>query len=333
MVKMRKNKLIKLYRILGIFALGIMLCTGCQKEPEKQTDLQEEREVIDLGLSFEEGADSEAGANISQDMVTETSDEIEKTQEELTKEELYRQEQIRMLGNALLEETETKDGIVFPEEPMQLLREMSPEHAGQMEQLLHYWESTEDSSFLNVDGDYSGIPEDDSVCFVVLGYQLKSDGTMRKELIGRLETALNMAKQYPNSYVLVTGGGTAPGNAKVTEAGSMAEWLLDNGLDEKRIIIENQSMTTAENALFSFNILNRDYPEIQSIVMVTSDYHVAMGALLFEAQALWTEGENKQPHVINNVPYISGRDYRFGREELKYWLEILYQQNFLELEY
>ena len=112
----------------------------------------------------------------------------------------------------------------------------------------------------------------------------------------------------------------------------MAQWLLDNGLNEKRIIIENQSMTTAENALFSHQILEKDYPEIQNIVMVTSDYHVVMGCLLFEAQALWTEGESKKPHVITNVSYDSNRDYSFSREELKYWLENLYQLNFPEMD-
>lgn len=67
-----------------------------------------------------------------------------------------------------------------------------------------------------------GLPDTDELCIVVLGFQLNPDGSMRDELINRLNVALRSAEKYPNAYIVCTGGGTASGNASATEAGEMA---------------------------------------------------------------------------------------------------------------
>ena len=59
-----------------------------------------------------------------------------------------------------------------------------------------------------------------------------------QELADRLNVALASAEKYPNAYILCTGGGTASKNAKVTEAGQMAQWLTDRGISQERIITE-----------------------------------------------------------------------------------------------
>lgn len=130
-----------------------------------------------------------------------------------------------------------------------------------------------------------GLPNDDSLCIVVLGYQLAADGSIRRELSGRMEVARKAAEQYPNAYILVTGGATAA-NASVTEAGQMASWLTGRGIDRSRIIIEDRSHSTTQNAIFSCEILRRDYPQICSIAMVTSDYHIRRGSVCFYTDSL-----------------------------------------------
>ena len=52
-----------------------------------------------------------------------------------------------------------------------------------------------------------GLPEDDTLCIAVMGYQLNSDGSMRDELYERLHVTLASAEKYPNAYILCTGGG------------------------------------------------------------------------------------------------------------------------------
>ena len=130
------------------------------------------------------------------------------------------------------------------------------------------------------------LPEDDSLCLVGLGFQLNPDGTMREELIERLKVMLSAAEKYPRALIICTGGGTAPDDPSATEAGRMAEWLEARGVDPSRLIVEDQSMTTAQNAIFSFDILAEKYPQVKQLAIVSSDYHIATGVLLFGAEAI-----------------------------------------------
>lgn len=63
--------------------------------------------------------------------------------------------------------------------------------------------------------------------------------------------ALASAQKYPNAYVAVTGGGTAKNNPNVIEADQMEAWMIANGLDENRLIVENKSKSTVQNAQFT----------------------------------------------------------------------------------
>ena len=84
-------------------------------------------------------------------------------------------------------------------------------------------------------------------------------------------------------YVLCTGGETAyiPG---ISEAGQMGKWLLKNGLEEHRLILETKSMSTTANAQNSLRILRQAYPQVSSVALVTSDYHVPRGCVLFNSK-------------------------------------------------
>ena len=130
------------------------------------------------------------------------------------------------------------------------------------------------------------LPGDDTLCLVVLGFQLNPDGTIRPELEERLKTALAASRQYPQAFIVCTGGGTAAENPDATEAGRMAEWLETNGVDSSRIIAEDHSLTTAQNAIYSFDILAEKYPQVNRIAIISSDYHIATGVLLFGAESI-----------------------------------------------
>ncbi|MBR1471691.1 MAG: YdcF family protein [Lachnospiraceae bacterium] len=157
----------------------------------------------------------------------------------------------------------------------------------------------------------AGLPKDDSLCFVVLGFSLNADGTPREELIDRLITVIGCTREYPDAYILLTGGPTAYGNAAATEAGAMAEWLMAHGIDEGRLIIENRSLITYDNAAFSYEILRRDYPQVQTLAIVSSDYHIPLGCLLFEAQCLLHNSGRYDLHVRANVGCVTDGYYHF----------------------
>ena len=166
------------------------------------------------------------------------------------------------------------------------LKEADPDLGAMWEGIADYWFDVCRDFTVNAGQLPDGLPQDDSLGIVVLGFQLLSDGQMAPELIGRLETALACAAQYPNARLIVTGGGTASGNRSATEADVMASWLEEHGIEKTRIIVENRSLTTDQNASNTCAILAGQYPQIRQLAIVSSDYHVALGSMLFAEAAL-----------------------------------------------
>ncbi len=131
-----------------------------------------------------------------------------------------------------------------------------------------------------------GLPEDDTLCLAALGFQLAPDGSMRDELVERLKVLLVASRRYPNAVIVCTGGGTAAEDPTATEAGRMAEWLLANGVDPACVLVEDRSLTTAQNAVLTFDLLEAKCPQVRQIAIISSDYHIATGTLLFGAEAI-----------------------------------------------
>lgn len=133
------------------------------------------------------------------------------------------------------------------------------------------------------------LPDDDSLCLVALGFQLNPDGTMREELVERLKVLLAASEKYPRAVIVCTGGGTAADDPTATEAGRMAEWLEAQGVEPTRLIVEDHSLTTAQNAIYTFDILAESHPQVRQLAIISSDYHIATGVLLFGAEAILRE--------------------------------------------
>ncbi len=171
--------------------------------------------------------------------------------------------------------------------------------------IMDIWRSPDLGSKLNYDVLPDGLPDSDELCIVVLGFQLNPDGSMKDELVERLKVALASAEKYPKAYVVCTGGGTASENESASEAGEMAKWLAEHGVDKKRIIVEDNSITTAQNALFTYDILVSLYPSVKKLAIVSSDYHIATGELLFKAESIIranTPG-NERFEVVSNAAW------------------------------
>ncbi len=183
------------------------------------------------------------------------------------------------------------------------------------EDIMDYWQYADIDMAVNTEKLPDTLPGDDSLAIVILGNALNPDGSMRDELIDRLKTGLACAKQYPNAWVVCTGGGTAENNKDVTEAGAMGAWLLDHGLEENRLILEDRSLSTIENAQYTLDILGRERPGVHSLAIVSSDFHVARGALLFETVSLM---EKQDARVVSNCA-APAPDRDFTEEYLRGW--------------
>ncbi len=149
----------------------------------------------------------------------------------------------------------------------------------------------------------SGLDFSGRHAFVVLGYGLES-GKMTRELAGRCKAAAAAARSFPDSILLCTGGPTGSDNPdKHTEAGEMKKYLVKEcGIDAERIYTETRAMDTADNAVYSMKILKE--LGIESITLVTSDYHQRWGQILFNAAAVIFAGQTgAQIRIVGNYNY------------------------------
>lgn len=117
-------------------------------------------------------------------------------------------------------------------------------------------------------GAMSITPENPSAV-VVLGCQVKGERPSRM-LKYRLDAALVYLNENPGVPVVVSGG-KGPDEA-ISEALCMKNYLVENGIPESRIIMEDKSTSTDENLEFSFAILD-SMGLGRDIVLVTDGYH------------------------------------------------------------
>lgn len=109
----------------------------------------------------------------------------------------------------------------------------------------------------------------DSGFLLVLGHVLNADGTPKRELVARLETALSASKIYPAAKLVVSGGGEIEG---FKEAEVMKRWLEDKGVASGRIVMELDSRDTVENITMSTTLLTQ--VEARSVCLITGAYHI-----------------------------------------------------------
>lgn len=190
------------------------------------------------------------------------------------------------------------------EELLTELEALDSSAAEKWRQILICWEAAGNQMDIRLEQLPKERSSGDGLCLIVLGYQLNPDGSMRDELIGRLKTALTAAEAYPHCRILCTGGGTASKNPEVTEADAMAQWLRNQGIPESRIIVENNSLTTGQNAFLSHGILSEQYSEITELALITSDYHIPWATFLFEAQLLLSDSTMK---LVSHAAFPTGQ--------------------------
>lgn len=104
---------------------------------------------------------------------------------------------------------------------------------------------------------------------VVLGNRMNDDRTFSDAMMERLNKTLAVAEDFDK--IIVTGGVANP-NAGVAEGDMMSKWLVENGVPMNKILVENRSHTTKENAKFTAPILKGIGAE--EVTILSSAYHI-----------------------------------------------------------
>lgn len=115
---------------------------------------------------------------------------------------------------------------------------------------------------------------------VVLGSGIIGD-RVTPLLAARIEKGIELLYCNPNA-VLIMSGGQGPGE-DIPESQAMAAYAVDKGVDLQRIIMEQNSVSTEENLLFSRRMMDKKEPKI---VIVTTAYHVFRALILAKQQKI-----------------------------------------------
>jgi len=84
--------------------------------------------------------------------------------------------------------------------------------------------------------------------------------------------------------LVLLSGGSDPEHSATSEAEAMRQFMVDIGVSEQAIALENRSRNTTENAEYSAEMLAER--GVTRILLVTSGYHMPRAKGLFEAQGL-----------------------------------------------
>ena len=130
-----------------------------------------------------------------------------------------------------------------------------------------------------------GYPKHDtsnSDYILVLGAGLKNGYEPSAILRYRLNAAIECIETYGNTGKIVVSGGKG-NDEQIPEGEAMKKYLIDNGIEEERILVENQSKSTAENFKFSKGEIEKDsgrsIKEV-NVKIVTTDFHALRSRFL-----------------------------------------------------
>ena len=104
-------------------------------------------------------------------------------------------------------------------------------------------------------GSYDHI-QGDPRAMVVLGCQVMPDGEPSILLRDRLDRALDYLEDHPDLMVVVSGG--QGDNEPVTEARCMADYLMERGVEEDQLLLEERSHNTDQNLRYSRELLEAE---------------------------------------------------------------------------
>lgn len=131
---------------------------------------------------------------------------------------------------------------------------------------------------------------------IVLGCGIKKDGTVTPLLRGRLDAAIQAWKAGGEQAKIITSGGQGPDEV-ISEARSMANYLIEQGVPESSILLEDRSTTTEENLAYSQAIIAAN-GGASHCTIATSSYHTLRAAMFARRAGM-------------NVSCVGGRTARF----------------------
>ena len=155
-------------------------------------------------------------------------------------------------------------------------------------------------------------PAENYDAIVVLGAQVKPDGSLSLQLQWRLDAALEAWQQEKS---LIVACGAQGGNEPEPEAHAMRDYLMENGVPQESILMDDTSVNTRQNIRNAAELL-KEY-DAQRVLIVTSDYHLPRAMALAQDEGLDATGIGAK-----TLPQYWLKNYgREGLSWIKYWMQ------------
>ena len=117
---------------------------------------------------------------------------------------------------------------------------------------------------------FKSVPNEACDFIIILGAQVRGNAPSMT-LQYRLDSAYNYLIANPQTKAVLSGG-QGPDEI-MAEAEAMRRYLVEKGIKEERLILEDQSTSTYENLKYSFAIID-EIKSNSSISIVTNHFHV-----------------------------------------------------------
>lgn len=117
---------------------------------------------------------------------------------------------------------------------------------------------------------------------IVLGCQVKGDRPSRM-LLTRVDAAAGWLEKHPDCLCIVSGGKGE--DEEISEAECMRRLLTERGIAQERILLEDRSVSTRENLLFSARLL-KEKGLAPRAAIVTSEFHSCRAHLIARSLGL-----------------------------------------------
>jgi len=154
-------------------------------------------------------------------------------------------------------------------------------------------------------------PSGETQAIIVLGAQVKEDGTLSLQLQWRMEEAL---RQYTRSPQLIVVCGAQGANEPAPEAHFMRDWLVAHGVPSEQILMDDASFNTRQNLENAKKVLPEN---VRRVLIVTSNYHLPRAMAL--AGDIGFDAEGVGSHI--KLIYWPKNHYREALAWVKYLLQ------------
>lgn len=151
---------------------------------------------------------------------------------------------------------------------------------------------------------------------IVLGCQVYGE-TASRPLRARAECGAEFLRDNENAVAILCGG---QGNGEsISEAECMKRIMLENGIDEKRLYLEDKSTSTEENIKFASDIISQNKLSTD-VLIISSDYHCERAKMIAKRNGFLASCIPVKTNKYSYITFCTREVFGIWVQQLKLYL-------------